>query len=155
MGRGFRKLDHVETAVIKVGGLPQQPHPPLGYRVVYALESYLNQYVRPALIVRDGQPVEVEPMADLELDDFPPPAGRCECFITDGLATLPLRPVIISARRALGCPPGVRRGARPVAPGVAVVCGEQQWCLQGRVEPTPSGLGGQGCCSLALVGAPG
>ncbi|MDI6824422.1 MAG: saccharopine dehydrogenase C-terminal domain-containing protein [Bacillota bacterium] len=90
VGRGFRRLDDVETAVIKVGGLPQQPHPPLEYRVVYALESCLNQYVRPALIVRDGQAVEVEPMTDLELDDFPPPVGRCECFVTDGLATLPL-----------------------------------------------------------------
>lgn len=89
VGRGFMLLDSVDTAVAKVGGIPQDPEPPLQYRVLYSMESTFNQYVRPSLIVRDGEPVWVDALSDLEVDRYADPMGECESFVTDGLSTLP------------------------------------------------------------------
>lgn len=89
IGRGFHLLDAVETAVAKVGGLPSDPQPPLQYQVLYSMVSTFNQYVRDAIIVRDGQVARVPALSDLEIDEYPEPLGRCESFVTDGLSTLP------------------------------------------------------------------
>lgn len=89
VGKGFALLDSVDRAVAKVGGLPQNPRPPLQYQVVYSMVSTFNQYVESALIVRDGEIIEVDALSDLEVDLFPAPLGECESFITDGLSTLP------------------------------------------------------------------
>lgn len=88
VGRAFFELDRVDEAVIKVGGLPLEPRPPLNYRIVYALDSVFASCIDPSLVIRDGRPTLVPALADPGPIDFPPPIGRCECFITDGLCTL-------------------------------------------------------------------
>lgn len=86
-GYGVSRLDRADDAVILVGGLPQQPTPPLGYRIVFALESVFSSYTTPAKIIQDGQVVEVPALSGLEPVEFAG-VGACEAFYTDGLATL-------------------------------------------------------------------
>jgi len=83
----FDKLDGIH---IRVGGLPQNPKPPLDYQLVFSVEGLINEYVEPARIVRDGRIMTVESMTEIEEIEFPPPYGRLEAFQTSGgTSTLP------------------------------------------------------------------
>ncbi len=87
---GIQRLDTVETVQLFVGGLPQDPEPPLNYQVVYSLEGALDYYTTPSWIVRDGVPVQVDPLTELEDVEFPDPLGSLEAFHTaGGLSTMP------------------------------------------------------------------
>lgn len=88
VGRAVAALDQVEAACIYVGGVPLDPRPPLNYRLVYAIESVLNAYDRPAAVKLDGRVQQVAPLSGLEAIAFPPPFDRMECFYTDGLNSL-------------------------------------------------------------------
>jgi len=87
--RAAMELEDPESIIIKVGGLPQHPVPPFNYRVVYTVETVLETCAEPALVIRDGRITRVPALSDLETCRFPDPVGEAECFITDGLATLP------------------------------------------------------------------
>ena len=87
VGYGASRLDRVKEVHIKVGGLPQNPMPPLGYRITWSVEDLLEEYTRRARIVQGGHIKEVEALSGLELVDFPG-IGELECFYTDGLRTL-------------------------------------------------------------------
>ncbi|HEX7313545.1 MAG TPA: saccharopine dehydrogenase C-terminal domain-containing protein [Pyrinomonadaceae bacterium] len=83
----FEQLDEIH---IRVGGLPQQPRPPLDYQIVFSVEGLINEYVERARVIRDGELVEVESMTELESLDFAEPHGRMEAFQTSGgTSTLP------------------------------------------------------------------
>ena len=87
---GIRRLDAAEAVKIFVGGLPQQPVPPLNYEVVYSLEGALDYYTTPSWVLREGKPTQVEPLTEVEAVDFPPPLGRLEAFHTaGGVSTMP------------------------------------------------------------------
>lgn len=87
---GIRRLDRAERVKIFVGGLPQHPEPPLNYQVVYSLEGALDYYTTPSWVLREGRPVQVEALSELETVEFPPPVGRLEAFHTGGgISTLP------------------------------------------------------------------
>ena len=73
---------------ILVGGLPQNPTPPFGYRLVFSIVGLIREYVEDARIIRDGKTVKVRPFSEIEVVDFPKPIGRLEAFCTDGLASL-------------------------------------------------------------------
>lgn len=87
VGHAVEKLDRVQHVHIMVGGLPEEPVPPLGYVITWSPESLIDEYTRKARIVREGEIVEVEALSDLEPVDFPD-VGRLEAFYTDGLRTL-------------------------------------------------------------------
>ncbi|MFL6256495.1 MAG: saccharopine dehydrogenase family protein [Pyrinomonadaceae bacterium] len=83
----FAQLDELH---IRVGGLPQQPRPPLDYQIVFSVEGLINEYVERARVIRGGELIEVESMTELESLDFPEPYGRMEAFQTSGgTSTLP------------------------------------------------------------------
>lgn len=87
---GIRRLDTAKAVKIFVGGLPQQPAPPLNYEVVYSLEGALDYYTTPSWVLREGKPTQVEPLTEVEEVDFPPPLGRLEAFHTaGGVSTMP------------------------------------------------------------------
>ncbi len=87
---GIRRLDQAETVKIYVGGLPQNPEPPLNYQIVYSLEGALDYYTTPSWILRHGQPAQVDALSELEEVDFPQPIGTLEAFHTGGgISTLP------------------------------------------------------------------
>jgi lysine 6-dehydrogenase len=89
---GIRRLDKVERVKVYVGGLPQHPEPPLNYQIVYSLEGALDYYTTPSWILRDGRPVQVDALSELEAVDFPAPVGTLEAFHTaGGISTLPFK----------------------------------------------------------------
>lgn len=82
----FEQLDEIH---IRVGGLPQNPQPPLDYQLVFSVEGLINEYIEVARVIRDGEIKTVESMTELEslsFDGFPP----LEAFQTSGgTSTLP------------------------------------------------------------------
>ncbi|HEX6105902.1 MAG TPA: saccharopine dehydrogenase C-terminal domain-containing protein [Gemmatimonadales bacterium] len=87
---GIRRLDVADKVKIYVGGLPQQPEPPLNYQIVYSLEGALDYYTTPSWVLRGGRPTQVDALSEVEPVDFPPPVGRLEAFHTGGgISTLP------------------------------------------------------------------
>lgn len=87
--QGIRRLDEVTSVKIRVGGLPQDPKPPLNYQLVFSVEGLLNEYVERSIIIRDGVKLSVEPLTEIETIEFPDPFGKLEAFHTSGgLSTL-------------------------------------------------------------------
>jgi lysine 6-dehydrogenase len=81
---GIDALDTVDSVRMFVGGLPQDPHPPLNYQVVYSLEGVLDYYTTPVLVLENGEVMNKEALTEVELVDFPAPVGRLEAFLTAG-----------------------------------------------------------------------
>lgn len=73
---------------ILVGGLPQIPQPPFGYKLVFSIVGLLREYIDDARVFRDGRLVKVRPFSTVETVEFPAPVGTLEAFCTDGLASL-------------------------------------------------------------------
>ncbi len=87
---GIRRLDRTRSVRLLVGGLPQEPEPPLDYQIVYSLHGVLDYYTTPGWVLRGGQPARVEALSEVESVEFAPPIGTLEAFQTGGgLSTLP------------------------------------------------------------------
>jgi lysine 6-dehydrogenase len=87
----IRRLDEPESVIMYVGGLPQHPHPPLNYQVVYSLEGALDYYTTPSWIIRGGRRQRIDPLSELETMNFGE-LGELEAFHTGGGAsTMPFR----------------------------------------------------------------
>jgi lysine 6-dehydrogenase len=85
---GIGRLDRVDAVRIKVGGLPQNPEPPLNYQLVYSLEGALDYYTTLSWVLRDGRPVQVKALSEIEELEFPG-VGTLEAFHTaGGLSTM-------------------------------------------------------------------
>lgn len=85
------QLEEPDVVEMRVGGLPQNPKPPLNYQIVYSLEGMLDYSVTPSMVVSDGQVTSVEPLTDIEPLDFPG-LGQLEAFHTaGGISTMPHR----------------------------------------------------------------
>ena len=86
---GAKRFDEIEEIHIRVGGLPQNPSPPLDYQLVFSVEGLINEYIEKARVIRNGEIAEVESMTELEnlsFDGFP----ALEAFQTSGgTSTLP------------------------------------------------------------------
>src|SRR5215510_4342305 len=81
-------MECISRARIYVGRIPEQPRPPLNYRVVFSLDDVINEYTRPVRIIENRKRVTVEPLTGRGLFNFPG-VGKLEYFLTDGLGTLP------------------------------------------------------------------
>src|SRR6478672_493082 len=89
---GIRQLDSVESVRIYVGGLPQEPEPPLNYQIVYSLEGVLDYYTTRSWVLRDGRRNQVAALSEREPVEFPAPVGTLEAFHTaGGLSTMAFR----------------------------------------------------------------
>src|SRR5207253_299892 len=90
VAHGAQRFDELEEVHIRVGGLPQNPRPPLNYQIVFSVEGLINEYVERARIIRDGHVVEVDSMTETESLKFPHPFEELEAFQTSGgTSTLP------------------------------------------------------------------
>jgi lysine 6-dehydrogenase len=86
------QFETVESVKMFVGGLPQQPEPPLGYQIAYSIEGMVDYSTTPSLVVRDGQPTTVTALSELESVDFAGDIGTLEAFHTaGGLSTMVYR----------------------------------------------------------------
>ena len=89
---GIAELDQTDSVKLFVGGLPQDPQPPLNYQIVYSLEGVLDYYTTPSWVVRDGEPKQVEALSEIETVRFDDPVGTLEAFHTaGGLSTMAWR----------------------------------------------------------------
>jgi lysine 6-dehydrogenase len=89
---GIEQLDTVKAVRIYVGGLPQNPEPPLNYQIVYSLEGVLDYYTTLSWVVRDGKRTQVKALSEREPVKFPSPVGELEAFHTaGGLSTMAWR----------------------------------------------------------------
>lgn len=86
---GANRFDEIEEIHIRVGGLPQDPKPPLDYQLVFSVEGLINEYIEVARVIRNGEIKEIESMTELEslsFENFP----ALEAFQTSGgTSTLP------------------------------------------------------------------
>lgn len=81
---GIAKIEQPRKALIRVGGLPQNPQPPLGYHLFFSMEGLTNEYFGKAHVLKNNQRVEVDTFTELEDIEFPEPFGKCEAFMTAG-----------------------------------------------------------------------
>ncbi len=86
---GVKEFDKVSSLKIRVGGLPQNPRPPLNYQMVFSSEGLINEYWEPVIILEEGKKKIVAPMTGLEELEFDG-IGTLEAFYTSGgTSTLP------------------------------------------------------------------
>jgi saccharopine dehydrogenase-like NADP-dependent oxidoreductase len=76
-----------DALTIYVGGVAQDRSAPYGYVVTWSLDDLLEEYTRPARIVRGGAAVTVQVFSGMETLDING-VGRMEAFFSDGLRSL-------------------------------------------------------------------
>lgn len=77
------RVPRAETVRIFVGGLPQQPLPPLNYKLVFNIEGLTNEYDGPVYVLRDGTVQQAECLGELEVLEVQG-VGTLEAFMTSG-----------------------------------------------------------------------
>jgi lysine 6-dehydrogenase len=77
-------LDEAQDVYMWDGGIPQNPRPPFNYLLTFHVAGLTNEYAEPAIFLRDGKVVEIEPMTELEMVEFPAPIGTLEAFVAGG-----------------------------------------------------------------------
>lgn len=87
VGDAVRQLDRCSRVRIDVGGLPAQPVPPFFYKAPFAPEDVIEEYTRPARLVRNGTPITLPALSEAETIDVPG-VGLLDAFNTDGLRSL-------------------------------------------------------------------
>lgn len=90
LGQGIRKIDEVEKAVARVGGIPSreaaQKHP-LRYMITWAFEHVLREYMIKLKVIKNGKIVEVNAATELEKFKFNKfdKDEELECAVTPGM----------------------------------------------------------------------
>jgi lysine 6-dehydrogenase len=84
VAHGAQQFQDLHEVHIRVGGLPQDPKPPLDYQMVFSVEGLINEYVERARVIRGGTITTVDSMTEIESLEFPPPFGTMEAFQTSG-----------------------------------------------------------------------
>jgi lysine 6-dehydrogenase len=78
---GAKEFDELDSIHLRVGGLPQNPRPPLYYQIVFSVEGLINEYVEKASVIRDGTLMHVDSLSDIEEIDK---LDTLEAFNTSG-----------------------------------------------------------------------
>lgn len=81
---GINKMDMCKEVQVRCGGIPQNPKPPLGYKLVFNIEGLTNEYFGKAYILRNSKVTEIDTFCELENIEFSEPVGLCEAFTTTG-----------------------------------------------------------------------
>lgn len=80
-------LAEIHSYTCMVGGLPVRRDPPFEYRAVFSPADVIEEYTRPARMVRGGDVVTLDALSDVEPVELPG-VDRLEAFNTDGLRSL-------------------------------------------------------------------
>jgi saccharopine dehydrogenase-like NADP-dependent oxidoreductase len=80
-------LDETERFECYVGGLPREREWPYEYKAPFSPSDVIEEYVRPARLVENGEIVTRPALSGVELLEFSG-AGTLEAFNTDGLRSL-------------------------------------------------------------------
>ncbi len=87
IGYAASKLESIKNVQIIVGGLPQNPKPPLYYTLTWSIEDLIEEYTRVARVIRDNEIKLIDPLSKImriNLEGL----GTFEAIYTDGLRTL-------------------------------------------------------------------
>lgn len=84
VAHGALQFEALDAVHIRVGGLPQDPKPPLDYQMVFSVEGLINEYIEPARVIREGKVATIESMTEIESLSFPAPFETMEAFQTSG-----------------------------------------------------------------------
>jgi lysine 6-dehydrogenase len=76
-------LDEGASVSLYCGVLPQNPKPPFNYKLTFNIEGLVAEYDSQAIVVRDGQVVHVDTLAELESIQVEG-LGQMEAFTTSG-----------------------------------------------------------------------
>ena len=87
VGDGVRHLLRTTLVRIDVGGLPLEPQPPFLYKAPFAATDVIEEYTRPARLVRGGRVITLPALSEPATVDVPG-VGQLEAFNTDGLRSL-------------------------------------------------------------------
>lgn len=87
VGDAVRQLAHTATARIDVGGLPVAPRAPFFYKAPFAPSDVIEEYTRPARLIRGGRPIVLPALSEAESVEIAG-VGMLEAFNTDGLRSL-------------------------------------------------------------------
>jgi lysine 6-dehydrogenase len=87
---GAERLDHVREIHVRCGGWDPKPTEAV-LPAPFAIDTILDEFSTPAVVLTDGRLVEVDPAATEEPFDFPQPVGRqvVTAAVHSELATLP------------------------------------------------------------------
>ncbi len=86
-GNISKELDTLDNLKIYVGGLPVIRRKPWEYKAVFSPSDIMEEYIRPAKLVRNGKIMTLPALSEHELIDFEH-IGTLEAFNTDGLRSL-------------------------------------------------------------------
>jgi len=85
---GMMQLDETDEVLIRDGGLPQRPVPPMNYMLTFSEHGLINEYVEDATALRDFKVTKVGGLSEIETLDVPG-LGRMEAaHASGGLSTL-------------------------------------------------------------------
>ena len=89
VAHAVNELGDLSTCEVRCGGLPREPKPPLGYKLVFSVAGLTNEYFGKAHVLRDGKLTLIPTFEELEQLDIEG-VGECEAFLTSGgLGTTP------------------------------------------------------------------
>ncbi len=86
MGRIWNELDDMREGLIHVGGLPKEPRPPLYHVLTWSPRDFIEEYTRPARVIRKGEVRSVDPLLEVKTVEIM--GMRFEAFPSDGLRSL-------------------------------------------------------------------
>jgi saccharopine dehydrogenase-like NADP-dependent oxidoreductase len=129
--RAKRELGDVQTMDVAAGG--RDLDPPDGFSVPYALRTLIDELTLPPVVIRGGEPVEIEPLTDGGTVDFGDPIGEAASIYTlhsemltfpdsfrcsDGSFRLSLAPELLARLRELAeaSPAEIERAAAEAVP---------------------------------------
>ena len=87
VGYADNQLDMADLVRIYVGGLPKERIPPYEYKAVFSPSDVIEEYTRPARLIRGGKLLSLEALSEVENIEFREP-GILEAFNSDGLRSL-------------------------------------------------------------------
>lgn len=87
IGYAHHLLDHTDEVLYMVGGLPEIREWPYEYKAVFSPVDVIEEYIRPARYLENGNFIVKPALSDPELINFPA-IGTLEAFNTDGLRSL-------------------------------------------------------------------
>ena len=82
-----QSMGPLETGSIRVGGNPLEPDDGWSYMAPFSPADVIEEYTRPARIIRNGEIVIAAPLTERHTIQVPG-VGQMEAFLTDGLRSL-------------------------------------------------------------------
>ncbi len=86
-GHLYKTMKKIEKIEIYVAGLPLKKIPPLYYTVTWNVEGLIDEYTRPARIIKNNKIVSLDPLENIEPFCISS-IGSFESFYSDGLRTM-------------------------------------------------------------------